>query len=61
MKDFADGKTNVTYKMNLVMKSVENSVGKGESAGHQHLPVLLFPHCFQKASLSESLKVRIVW
>ena len=28
---------------------VENVVRKGENAGFQHL---LFPHCFQKASLS---------
>ena len=33
--------------MNLVMKRVENSVGKGEKAGYQHfLPI---PHYFQKA------------
>ena len=37
---------------------VENIVGKGENAGYQHS--LLFPQCFQKASLQESLKVGIV-
>ena len=54
-----DNKINVTYKMNLVMGRLENSVGKGENAGHQHY--LLFPHCFQRASVSVSLKVRIMW
>ena len=38
---------------------VENIVGKGENAGYQHF--LLFPHCFQKASVPGSLKVGIVW
>ena len=38
---------------------VENIVGKGENAGYQHL--LLFPQRFQKASLSGSLKVGIMW
>ena len=32
----------------------ENIVGKGENAGN------FFPQCFQKPSISESLKVRIV-
>ena len=32
---------------------VENIVGKGESAGVQHL--LFFPQCFQKLSFLESL------
>ena len=34
---------------------LENIVGKGENAGYQHF--LLFPLCFQKASLLEL----IVW
>ena len=37
----------------------ENIVGKGENAGYQHF--LLFPHCFQKLSISVLLKVGIVW
>ena len=41
------------------MGRVENIVEKGENAGYQHF--LLFPHCFQKASFSRSLKVGIVW
>ena len=44
--------------MKFVMGRVENIVGKGENAGYQHF--LLFPQCFQKASLSGPLKVRIV-
>ena len=38
---------------------VENTVGKGESAGHQHF--FLFPQCFPKPSSLESLKVEIAW
>ena len=38
---------------------IENIVGKGENAGYQHF--LLFPQCFQKPSLSGSLKVGTVW
>ena len=38
---------------------VDKIVGKGENAGYQHF--LLFPWYFQKASLSGSLKVGIVW
>ena len=40
-------------------KAFENSVGKGENAGNQHF--LLSPQCFQKQSLSGSLKVGIMW
>ena len=38
---------------------VENIVGKGENAGNQHF--LFIPQCFQKATVSGSLKVGIVW
>ena len=38
---------------------VENPVGKGENAGHQHF--LHFPQCFPKSPSSGSLKVWIVW
>ena len=41
------------------MGRVENIVGKEENAGNQHF--LLFPQCFQKFSMSGSLKVGIVW
>ena len=57
LKDLADDTINVTYKMNLEIRRVENSVGKGKNAGYQHL--LYFPHCFQKASLSRLLKVEL--
>ena len=36
---------------------VEIIVGRGENAGYQHF--LLFLQCFQKQSLSGSLKVRL--
>ena len=50
---------NVNQILKFDMGRVENIVGKGENAGYQHF--LLFPQCFQKASFSGSLKVRIVW
>ena len=58
LKLFADDKINVTTEMKLVLKKVENIVGKGENAGYQHF--LLFPQCFQRASFSRLLKVGIV-
>ena len=41
-----------------ILDQAENIVGKGENAGKHFL---LFPQCFQKASSSGLLKVRIVW
>ena len=59
LKAFADGILNAG-KINIsVFERVENIVGKGENAGYQHF--LLFPQCFEKQSLSGSLKVGIVW
>ena len=52
-KAFADDKINVTKKLKFVLRRVENIVGKGENAGYQQ--------CFQKASYTRLLKVRIVW
>ena len=59
LKAFADDKINVTEKLKFVFERVENIVGKGENAGNQHF--LLFPQCFQKASILGLLKVGIVW
>ena len=59
LKDLADNKINATEKLKFLLGRVENIVGKGENAGHQHF--LLFLQCFQKASLPGSLKVGIVW
>ena len=50
---------NVTENLKFVLGRVQNIVGKGENAAYQHF--LLFPQCFQKASLLRSFKVRIVW
>ena len=58
-KAFADNKLNVAEKLKFILGRVENMVGKGENAGYQHF--LLFPQCFQKSSISGSLKVGIVW
>ena len=55
----ADDKLNVAKIMISVLHRVENIVGKGENAGYQHF--LLFPQCFQKASLLGLLKVGTVW
>ena len=59
LKAFADDKINVNEVLKIGLGKVENIVGKGENAGHQHF--LLFPQCFQKPSVSGSLKVGIVW
>ena len=59
LKTSANDKIKVTKKLKFGLGRVENTVGKGENAGHQHF--LLFQQCFQKASFSESLKVGIVW
>ena len=45
LKAFADEKINVNQKLKFYIRRVENIVGKGENAGHQHF--LLFPQCFQ--------------
>ena len=58
-KAFADNKIKVLKKIIFVFERVENIEGKGENAGYQHF--LLFPHCFQYASYTGSLKVVIVW
>ena len=59
LKGLADDKINVTEKLKFRFGRLENIMGKGENAGYQHF--LLFPQCFQKASLSGSLKVGIAW
>ena len=58
LKVFGDDKINVTEKLKFVFARVEIIVGKGENAGNQHF--LVYPR-FTKPSLSESLKVGIVW
>ena len=54
-KAFADDK----IQQKFCFGWAENIVGKRENAGFQHF--LIFPQCFQKASLTGSLKVGIVW
>ena len=56
LKAVADDKSNVAAKLKFVLGRVENIVGKGENAGYQHF--LLFPQCFQKASLLGVIKSR---
>ena len=58
-KAFADDKLNLAENLKFVLGRVEDIVGKGENAGHQHF--LLFRQCFQKASFKGLLKVGIVW
>ena len=48
LKTSADNKSNIAYMMISLFDRVENTVGKGENAGHQHF--LLFPQCFPKPS-----------
>ena len=42
---------------NCVLQTIENTVGRGENTGDLHF--LLFPQCFQKASIAGSLQVWI--
>ena len=49
LKALADNKVKVTEKLKIILGRIENIVRKGENAGNQHF--LLFPQCFQKASL----------
>ena len=46
LKAFTDDELNVAEVMISVFHKIENTVGKGESAGYQHF--LLFPQCFHK-------------
>ena len=59
LKAFADDNIRVLKIIIFVFERVENNVGKGENAGHQHF--LLFPRDFQITFYSGSLKVGIVW
>ena len=59
LRVFADDEIELAEKLKFVLERVENIVEKGENAGYQHF--LLFPQCFQKASILGSLKVGIVW
>ena len=55
LKAFADNKINVTQKGKFALGWLENIVGKGENACHQHF--LFFQQCFLKAIFSSLLKV----
>ena len=65
LKAFADNNFKVVQMVQFCfdrlenIDRVENFVGEGENAGHQHF--LLLPHSFQKASSPGSSKVIIVW
>ena len=54
---FVDDKINVTGKLKLVMRRVENIVGKEENAGDQHF---LFPTMFAKGFSFKVIKLGIV-
>ena len=60
-KAFAIDKINVAQMLSFdsVFDKIENIVGKGENAGYRHF--LHFPHFFQKASSTGSLKAAILW
>ena len=47
---------NVTEKLNLIFRTVENNVGKGENADYQHF--LLLPQCFHKVYFFRVVKSR---
>ena len=54
LKAFADGKLSKAKMTISLFDTVENTVGKGENAGHQHF--LLFPQGFPKPSSLGSYK-----
>ena len=58
LKAFAENKLNISKLTISLFDRVENTVGKGENAGHKHF--LLFPQCFPKPSCSGSFTVGIV-
>ena len=47
------------YLWSKGLNGLENIMGKGENAGHQHF-VLLFPQCFQKPSFLGHTKKTLV-
>ena len=47
-------KLNMTQHLKFVLGLVKSILGKGENAVYQHF--LLFPKCFQKASLARALR-----
>ena len=49
MKAFADDNWNGNQKLKVHLEKVENIVEKGANAGYKHF--LLFPRCFQMASM----------
>ena len=49
-------KLSVTEKLKFVLGKVENIMGKGENAGHQHF--VLFPQCFQNFLYNRVIKNR---
>ena len=44
MEAFSDDDSNVAQMVQFLLERIENTVGKGENARHQHF--LLFPQCF---------------
>ena len=59
LKAFADDKINVNEKLKNRVGKGKKHCGKRKNAGYQHF--LLLPQCFQKPTVSQLLKVRIVW
>ena len=57
LKAIADNKLNVIQNINFVFDRVENTMGKGENAGYQH--VLILQQCFQKIFSCGASKVVI--
>ena len=59
LKALADDEINGTEISKFVFGRIKNIVGIEENADYQYF--LLFLQCFQNASFSRLLKVRIVW
>ena len=59
LKEFADDNFKLDENGRKLSNWVENTAGKGEIARYEQF--LLFPQCFQKASLAGASKGVIVW
>ena len=58
LKACADDKLNIAKMMMCLVDREDNTVGKGENAGHQHF--LLFPQCFPLL-WEEETKTWLMW
>ena len=59
LKKFADANFKFDENGRMFYKQTENTLGKGEIARFERF--LLFPQCFQKICIADTLKQGLVW